>query len=154
MLISSKWYGWKDIFAFSVLKKPGTSALGWCNTPIICKCKTLVKMENILSKYNGEKMWKPYYDICNCTTKSIVYPYSFHIISFLWKYTIIIDNQNSFYIQWSSIQFPFYDLLWIFKFFISDSWLLFERELEKIKVQNQIIRIEQNSTNHRKKLTM
>jgi hypothetical protein len=44
----------------------------------------------------GKKKWNPYYEICNCTTKSMVYPYYIHI---LWKYTIIMDNQNPFYFQ-------------------------------------------------------
>ena len=39
------------------------------------------------------------YEICNCTTKSIVYPYYFDTISIVWKYTIIMDNQNLFYFQ-------------------------------------------------------
>jgi hypothetical protein len=47
-----------------------------------------------------------YAKFCNCTTKSIVYPYYFNTISILWKYTIIMDNQNLFYFQWRSIQFP------------------------------------------------
>jgi hypothetical protein len=37
----------------------------------------------------------------------------------VWKYTIITDNQNPFYFQYRSIQFPFYDILWIFNFFSS-----------------------------------
>jgi hypothetical protein len=108
-----------------------------------------------------EKIWNPYYKICNWTTKSIffsvlvlctqvnmifvmllwvnihsgrawkicpatvgieptksiVYPYYFNTISIVWKYTIIMDNQNPFYFQKMSIQFSFYDLLWIFNFF-------------------------------------
>jgi hypothetical protein len=32
----------------------------------------------------GEKMWNPYYDICNCTTKSIVYPHYVDTISIVW----------------------------------------------------------------------
>jgi hypothetical protein len=48
----------------------------------------------------GKKKWNPYYEICNCTTKSIVYSsYFLTIISILWKYTVIMDNQNLFYFQ-------------------------------------------------------
>jgi hypothetical protein len=36
-----------------------------------------------------------YYEICNCTTKSIVYPYYFDTVSrIVWKYAIIMDNQK------------------------------------------------------------
>jgi hypothetical protein len=53
--------------------------------------------------YHWEKIWNPFYEICNCTTKSIqseiVYPYYFETISIVWKYTIIMDNQNPFYFQ-------------------------------------------------------
>jgi hypothetical protein len=42
-----------------------------------------------------EKMWNPCYEICYCTTKSTVYPYYFHTIFIVWKYTIIMNNQKS-----------------------------------------------------------
>jgi hypothetical protein len=67
--------------------------------------------------HTGKKMWNPYYEICNCTTKSIVYPYYFGTVSIVWKYTIIMNNQNPFYFQSRSMQFPFYDFPWIFKIF-------------------------------------
>jgi hypothetical protein len=40
----------------------------------------------------GEKMWNPYYEICNCTTKSIVHPCYVDIISIVWKYTTIMND--------------------------------------------------------------
>jgi hypothetical protein len=40
-------------------------------------------------------MWNPYYELI----KSIVYPYYFDTISIVWKYIIIMDNQNAFYFQ-------------------------------------------------------
>jgi hypothetical protein len=59
----------------------------------------LVIKEKKLLDYTGGKMRNLYYEICNCTTKSIVYPYYFDNISIAWKYTIIMDNQNPFYFQ-------------------------------------------------------
>ena len=60
-------------------------------------------------RIHWEKMWNPCYEICNCTTKSIVYPYYFDTIP-----TIIMDNQKS-------ILFPIkvhtISILWIFNFF-------------------------------------
>jgi hypothetical protein len=52
-----------------------------------------------LVELHWEKMWNPYYEICNCTTKSMVYPYCFHTISILWKV-------YNYYGQPKSILFP------------------------------------------------
>jgi hypothetical protein len=39
------------------------------------------KSSKLMSTLHWKKMWNPYYEICNCTTKSIVYPYYSHTIS-------------------------------------------------------------------------
>ena len=67
----------------------------------------------------GEKMRNPYYDICNCTTKSIVYPYYVDTISIVWKYTIIMGNQKSILFP---IKIHTISILWIFKIFSSEAW--------------------------------
>jgi hypothetical protein len=52
-----------------------------------------------------KKLWNPYYEICNCTTRSIVYPYYFYrpTISIVWKFQLVwkldfrtISNHNPY----------------------------------------------------------
>jgi hypothetical protein len=45
--------------------------------------------------------------ILRVTSQASYHAYYFDIISIVWKYTIIMDNQNPFYFQRRSIQFPY-----------------------------------------------
>ena len=93
-----------------------------CSCQLKTVCKPLVQNNQLELLWNYSDvihhgMWRSsvwrfsvLYKILIYISRSRSILFRYYSVSIVWKYTIIMDNQNPFYFQWRSIQFPFYTM--------------------------------------------